>query len=257
MTTKAQEGSPPRPNSGEPELERRRRVPPPYGSPELGAGGRLLLTMLSGLLLAGCAASIWTGADWPGSGLFHFCLCSHSKTNGRRSRMGSRWVFFISASWRTGSGVFAGHIIGPALSVVGWALVTAYQSLYLGVWALGAQWLAKRGIWAFRLGVPALWAIIEWWRQSGALGLGWGDLAYTQHSALLILQVTKLTGIWGLAFLIVLVNLALAELFRAGDFTEGDVHGAEPPCFKRANPRLRGQRVFDMFRAHEGGGLLF
>jgi len=59
--------------------------------------------------------------------------------------------------------------------------------------------------------VPALWAIVEWWRQSGPLGLSWGDLAYTQHLALPILQVTKLTGIWGLAFLIVLVNAALTE----------------------------------------------
>ena len=111
--------------------------------------------------------------------------------------------------------VFAGHIIGPALSVLGWALVTAYQAFYLGVFALGAQWLAKRGIWAFRLGVPALWAVTEWWRQSGTLGLGWGDLAYTQHLALPILQVTKLTGIWGLAFLMVLVNGALAEVVKA------------------------------------------
>ena len=59
--------------------------------------------------------------------------------------------------------------------------------------------------------MPALWAVVEWWRQSGTLALGWGDLAYTQHLALPVLQVTKLTGIWGLAFLIVLVNVALAE----------------------------------------------
>lgn len=119
--------------------------------------------------------------------------------------------------------VFAGHIIGPTLSVVGWALVTAYQAFYLGIWAVGAQWLRTRpNIWAWRLGVPALWAIIEWWRQSGALGLGWGDLAYTQHLALPILQVTKFTGIWGLAFLIMLVNIALAEAIArrsTGKFT--------------------------------------
>ena len=68
--------------------------------------------------------------------------------------------------------------------------------------------------WAWRLGVPALWAIRGVVAAVGALGLSWGDLAYTQHLALPILQVTKLTGIWGLAFLIVLVNVALAEVSR-------------------------------------------
>ena len=112
--------------------------------------------------------------------------------------------------------VFAAHLIGPALSTLGWALVTTYQACYIGVWAVGAQWLRGRpSPWAFRLGVPALWAVVEWWRQSGALALGWGDLAYTQHLALPVLQVTKVTGIWGLAFLLVLVNVALAEAWRA------------------------------------------
>ena len=182
--------------------------------PRIGARGlprSLIVTVLSGLLLAGALPHLdWGWLAWlglvPFLSLFPFknkrTAFAHGFTLG---------VFYLGvmAYWVA---VFAGHIIGPALSVVGWALVTAYQAFYLGVWAVGAQWLSKRGVWAWRLGVPALWAIVEWWRQSGALGLGWGDLAYTQHLALPILQVTKLTGIWGLAFLIVLVNLAVAEM---------------------------------------------
>ena len=144
-------------------------------------------------------------------------------------------------------GVFAGQIIGPALSVLGWALVTAYQAFYLGVFAAGAQWLARRGIWAFRLGVPALWAVTEWWRQSGTLGLGWGDLAYTQHFALPILQVTKLTGIWGLAFLIVLVNAALAEV----------VTGLNPRALKGQAPAVAGEEIKNVSNARAGGELPF
>ena len=202
--------------------------------PRIGAGGRLLLTALSGLLLAGALPHLdWGWLAWiglvPFLSLFPFknkrTAFAHGFTLG---------VFYLGvmAYW---VGVFAGHIIGPALSVVGWALVTAYQAFYIGVWALGAQWLHRRGVWAFRLGVPALWAIVEWWRQSGALGLGWGDLAYTQHLALPILQVTKLTGIWGLAFLIVLVNLALAETIAPASRT----HPQPPPQREGGNAHLR------------------
>ena len=192
----------------------------------------LAWTALSGLLLAGALPHLdWGWLAWVGLvpflRLFPF----------RRKRVAfwHGWtlgVFYLGgmAYW---VGVFAAHLIGPALSVVGWALVTAYQAFYVGVWAVGAQWLRGRpNPWAWRLGVPALWAIVEWWRQSGTLALGWGDLVYTQHFALPVLQVTKLTGIWGLAFLIVLVNVALAEL-------------APPtPKFPLAPPLLRSGGAF-------------
>lgn len=111
--------------------------------------------------------------------------------------------------------IFAAPLIGPALSVLGWVLLTLCEAFFIGLWALGAQWLWTRpSPWAFRLGVPALWAVTEWGRQWGALGLSWGDLAYTQHAALPILQVTKLTGIWGLAFLIVAANVVLTETLK-------------------------------------------
>jgi apolipoprotein N-acyltransferase len=194
----------------------------------------LAMTALSGLLLAGALPHLdWGWLAW--IGLVPFLSLFPLKNKRTAFAHGfTLGVFYLGvmAYW---VGVFAGHIIGPALSVVGWALVTAYQAFYIGVWALGAQWLAKRGIWAWRLGVPALWAIVEWWRQSGPLGLGWGDLAYTQHLALVVLQVTKLTGIWGLAFLIVLVNLALAEL----RFT-----GLNPRALVKQFPAFAGIEIF-------------
>ncbi len=172
----------------------------------------LLLAALSGLLLAGALPHLdWGGLAWVGlvPFLWLFPFQSAKTAFGHGLVLGVCYLG-VMAYWVS---VFAAPIIGPALGVVGWMLVTAYQAFYLGVWAAGTQWLWGRGVWARRLGVPALWAVVEWWRQSGTLGLGWGDLAYTQHSALLILQTTKLTGIWGLAFLIVLVNVALAEMF--------------------------------------------
>ena len=228
MTSKAQGEDPPAPILGShteqqkegaasgaptPIRVRHPRIGPRKSGADWRAGG-LFLTALSGLLLAGALPHLdWGWLAWVG-------LIPFLAQFPFRNKRTAFWHGFtlgvfclgVMAYW---VGVFAGHIIGPALSVLGWALVTAYQAFYLGVFAVGAQWLARRGVWAWRLGVPALWAVVEWWRQSGSLGLGWGDLAYTQHFALPILQVTKLTGIWGLAFLIVLVNVALAERLKA------------------------------------------
>ena len=209
-------------------------------------GGGILLTAFSGLLLAGSLPHLdWGWLAWIGLVPFLAQFPFRNKRTAFWHGM-TLGVFYLGvmAYW---VGVFAGHIIGPALSVLGWALVTAYQAFYLGVFAVGAQWLAKRGVWAWRLGVPALWAMVEWWRQSGTLGLGWGDLAYTQHLALPVLQVTKLTGIWGLAFLIVLVNVALAEL----------VTGLNPRALKGQAPAFAGEESKCLSAAREGGKLHF
>jgi len=199
---------------------RRGGVPPPSLAPSRAAGSRtglarsLLLSALSGLLLAGALPALdWGWLAWLALVPFlsRFPFRSKRAAFGHGLVLGACYLG-VMAYWII---VFAAHLIGPALSTLGWALVTAYQAFYLGVWAAGAQWLRTRpSPWAFRLGAPALWAVVEWWRQSGALGLGWGDLAYTQHLALPVLQVTKLSGIWGLAFLIVLVNVALAETLK-------------------------------------------
>ena len=184
-------------------------------------GLSVALAALSGLLLAGALPGLdWGWLAWVGLvpflGLFPFK--SVKSAFGHGLVLG---VFYLGvmAYWII---VFAGHLIGPALSTLGWVLISLYQAFYLGVWAVGAQWLSlKPNPWAFRLGVPALWAIVEWGRQRGALGLSWGDLAYTQHLALPILQLTKLTGMWGLAFLLVLMNVALCEVWqtrRVGTF---------------------------------------
>lgn len=168
---------------------------------------------LSGLLLAGALPALdWGWLAWIG-------LVPFLRLFPFRSARAAFWhggvlgvcYLGVMAYWVA---AFARPLIGGPLSGLGWALVTAYQSFYLAVWALGAQRLRGRpSPWAFRLGVPALWAVVEWWRQWGTTGLGWGDLAYTQHLALPVLQMVKLTGIWGLAFLIVLVNAAVAEVF--------------------------------------------
>lgn len=120
--------------------------------------------------------------------------------------------------------VFAAHAAGPALGVVAWLGAAVALGASLVVFAAGCQVLSRtQNPWAWRLGVPALWTFLEWVRQFGILGAGWGDLGYTQYRALPLLQLTKLTGVWGLSFLIVLVNVALAEIVTRR--TSGTVGG--------------------------------
>jgi apolipoprotein N-acyltransferase len=111
--------------------------------------------------------------------------------------------------------LFAAHTVGYWLGSIAWIGAIVTQGAAYLVFACGAHWLGRaRSPWFYRLGAPCLWTALEWARQFGTFGSGWGDLAYTQYRTIDILQVTKLTGVWGLSFLIVLVNVALAEWAR-------------------------------------------
>lgn len=189
------------------------------GSRRRGEIGSLALAALSGLLLIGAFPHLdWGWLVWVGL-VPLLATFPHKRL---RQSVGTSVVFGVTffgglLYWLA---IFAAHALGLGLGIVAWLVGTVAQTSVMVLFVLGAQGLSRSGnVWAWRLGIPALWTVGEWMRQLGPLGTGWGGLAYTQHGALPVLQMTKLTGVWGLAFLIVLVNVALLEVWRRRQIT--------------------------------------
>ena len=73
--------------------------------------------------------------------------------------------------------------------------------------------LALRGrLVAAMLSVPLLWTAIGFANAAASPHGTWGDLAYTQMDAPLIIQIAALTGLWGIGFLVMLAPACLAAL---------------------------------------------
>jgi apolipoprotein N-acyltransferase len=91
-------------------------------------------------------------------------------------------------------------------------LLTAYLGLYVGVYSAGAVWfrtlIPRYGLFA----VPCLWVSLELIRTYILSGLPWGLLGYSQYHHIEVIQIADHMGVYGVSFLIVLVNVALAEL---------------------------------------------
>jgi apolipoprotein N-acyltransferase len=91
--------------------------------------------------------------------------------------------------------------------------LAAYCGLYAALVCAAMSWLRGRaGAGLALTAAPALWVVAEWARGWLLGGFPWGLLGYSQYRMLPIIQVAELTGVYGVSFVIVAVNAALAGL---------------------------------------------
>lgn len=123
-------------------------------------------------------------------------------------------------SWLVGFLFFLGSIWWLThVTIVGWIILCAYLAVYFGLFGWLAHRIARDAPRVAIVGVPALWTALEFARSHLLSGFGWNLLAYSQTSWRTVIQLADVTGAWGLSSLIVLVNVAVAAWFDAGQWT--------------------------------------
>jgi apolipoprotein N-acyltransferase len=93
-----------------------------------------------------------------------------------------------------------------------------YLSLYFGLFGLLFTAVTKRNRFYAILWGPALWISLEYLRShAGFLALPWSLLGHSQYMNLPLIQISAFTGVYGVSFLIVMVNIALSEIIANKD----------------------------------------
>ncbi len=59
---------------------------------------------------------------------------------------------------------------------------------------------------------PLAFSLVVYLRSSGFLGFPWALPGHTQYSVIPLIQIAEVTGVWGISFVVLLGNAALAEL---------------------------------------------
>ena len=96
-----------------------------------------------------------------------------------------------------------------ALTLLAASALMGLNGLFTGLlWRMAGSRLAA---------LPFAWITVEYLRSSGAVGFPWISLANTQTEYLLPIQNAELTGIFGISFWIVLVNVMLYRLLQKRD----------------------------------------
>lgn len=172
----------------------------------------LFSSTLAGLLLAlayprpDFAAIAWVA-------LVPLCLCLHARPfwSGFAAGLG---FFGLVLYWLNIVMVTFGHL-HPLLSLVCYLVLVAYLSLFFAGVTWGTAYLQRRLNLSSALTFPVLWVALEYLRAHALTGFPWALLGYSQQSWLQAIQSADLFGVYGLSYLLALVNVTIALMIVA------------------------------------------
>lgn len=173
------------------------------------------LALLSGALLAGSFPSfkLWPLA-WVGLIPFFFALEDKRPFSSFRLGFLAGCAFYlILLYWilvpMTVYGGVPHYYAVPVLF-----LLVIYLALYFGAFALLLgrlrvyPWLSQMVL------VASSWVALDLARTYLLTGFPWGSLGYSQVSNLKVIQMSDLTGVYGVTFVLVMANFALYQVIR-------------------------------------------
>jgi apolipoprotein N-acyltransferase len=174
------------------------------------------LAFLSGVLLVLCfpTSALW-GLAWVALVPF---LASVGEVEPRRAFKAGVFLglpyFFGTQYWIYHAMNHYGEVpFVASLAVV--LLLAAYESLYIGLFGLLYSHSIRNTPLPAMLLAPLYWVVLEFVRSYAFTGFPWSSLGYTQAPFLHVIQFADITGVYGVSFLVVAVNGALADILIA------------------------------------------
>lgn len=187
-------------------------------------GGSMLLrgglAVLSGVLLA-LSFPGFNLAPLAFAGLVPLLVALHGVTAGQGICLGTiagLVLYLMSIPWVVHTMVTYGGL-PVLLSILLLFFLALYLALYIALFAYGVARLSSRGGVEYLVGTAALWVGLEYLRTYLFTGFPWNLLGYTQYRNLSVIQIASITGVYGVSFLLVLANTAVALAclhFRSG-----------------------------------------
>ncbi len=99
------------------------------------------------------------------------------------------------------------------ISIIIVFMLCAYLCLYTGIFAMLFSVCIRNTKLPALFIAPLFWTVIEFLRSYILTGFPWSSIGYSQYKFLPVIQIADITGIYGISFLVLLYNGALADIF--------------------------------------------
>ena len=118
------------------------------------------------------------------------------------------WLFYVS-----GITFWAGTVYWLVnVTLVGTILLVLYLALYSAIFGLIIRPFTRAARFCILFFIPAVWVLLEYARSHLLTGFPWDLLGYSQYLNLPVIQIADITGVWGISFLVILVNVAIVGI---------------------------------------------
>jgi apolipoprotein N-acyltransferase len=136
-------------------------------------------------------------------------------------------LLLLVRSERRGRTVYLGAWLGGLvfwLLAIEWVRLTdpsawlawLVMAVFLSFWWPGFLFLTRQAVRRLRLplmiAAPVFWVALEFVRAHVLTGFPWYYLAHSQYLALPLIQITDITGVWGVSLIVALVNAWIVDL---------------------------------------------
>lgn len=102
--------------------------------------------------------------------------------------------------------------ISFVLSIIIVAFLCLYLALYPALFALLFSRYTRKTNLPISFFAPILWTVLEYIRSYLLTGFPWSSIGYSQYKLLSLIQLSDITGIYGISFIVVAFNSAVVDI---------------------------------------------
>lgn len=101
--------------------------------------------------------------------------------------------------------------LGDATMVPAWFALSLYMAVYFPLWLFATRLAVRRLRIPLVLAAPTAWVAFEFLRTHLMTGFGWYLLGHSQHEWTTLIQISDVTGAYGVSFIVMFAAAALAQ----------------------------------------------
>ena len=125
------------------------------------------------------------------------------------------FVYFAGTIYWVFNSIYFYSNVPAVLSILLLIALCLYLGAYVGIFSMFFNFLSKRSRFPALFLVPVIWVTLEFLRTYALTGFQWSVLGYSQYKFLTLIQISDITGVYGVSFLVAVMNGAIFDVFAS------------------------------------------